>query len=192
MTGTMSASPEDAAPSAVRPKGSMDTLVVSYSLGGVTRRVANDIATALNADVDEIEDAVPRRGALGYLQSGIEALARGAPSIRTHRDPGKYALVVLGAPVWTRSMASPMRSYLFLHHRSLRQVAFFCTQRRNGAQYALDEMEAICGARGAPQLALSEREVAEHDYEAQVNEFVRALEQRYDFRASPTTFRHVG
>lgn len=170
----------------------MDTLVVSYSLGGVTRRVATDIATALNADVDEIEDATPRRGALGYLQSGLEAIARGAPSIRTHRDPGKYALVVLGTPVWAHTMASPLRSYLLMHHRSLEQVAFFCTQRRNGAQYALDEMEASCGARGAPRLALSENEVMANDYEAQVNEFVRALEKRYDFRAAPTTFRHVG
>lgn len=87
------------------------SLVVYYSLTGTNRRVAEALARDLGADLDPIEDVRPRRF-LGVLRGVLEALASGVPAIRYGKDPAQYELVVVGGPVWGRSVAPPLRAYL--------------------------------------------------------------------------------
>jgi hypothetical protein len=160
------------------------TLVVCYSLGGTTRRVAQELAEKLGADLDEIEDANPRKGVLGYVRSVVEAATRGLPSIRWRKDPRDYELVVLGTPVWTGTMAAPMRAYLFLHQpHLLARVAFFCTQAGRGGVHTVREMMALTGVEHAKSLVLLEDDVAAGRHRERLSSFAASLE------AKPHTFR---
>ena len=105
-----------------------NTLVVYYSLTGNTRHVAEAIAAALNADLEIIEDTFNRDTSLGRPRSAIEGLLGLRSSITPPKhDLSEYDLVVVGTPVWSARLSSPVRAYLSQQRASLKRVAFFCT-----------------------------------------------------------------
>src|SRR5512134_1660775 len=110
-------------------------LLVYYSRTGYTRTVAGELVAALDADVDQLDDARDRCGILGYLRCLREALKkRTIQLLPPAYDPANYDVVVLGTPVWAGNISSPLRSYVAAHKGRLEQVAFFCTQRGSGAE----------------------------------------------------------
>jgi flavodoxin len=156
-----------------------DILVVHYSLGGTTARVASEIAAALDADLGAIEDVVPREGRLAFVRALLEAVARGVPTIRAPLRLSDYPLVILGTPVWAGSMASPMRSFLVAHQRELRQVACFCTLAGHGDRNTLREMAALCGKEDAPTFSCTQSEIRDGRHRLRLRDFadrLRALE----------------
>jgi flavodoxin len=150
-------------------------LVVYYSMTGVTRGVGEDIAEALGADLSEVFDARPRTGWSRYVQAGVESVCRGLPAIRWERDPSDYELVVLGSPAWAGTMASPMRSYLFVHGRRLHEVAVFCTMRGRGGAATLTDMKALCHAPQAPTFAASVAEIRRDGHRKELAAFTESL-----------------
>jgi len=139
----------------------MKTLVVYFSRTGHTRLLAQQLAAALQADLDEIRDDTNRRGILGYLRSGSEAwFGRRARLRPPGRPPQDYELVLIGTPVWRMSVSSPVRTYLADHAAELKQVAFFATMGQFGAERAFGQMQAACGRAPLATLALRERQLA--------------------------------
>jgi len=97
----------------------MKTLVAFYSRDGHTKRVAEIIANALNAELDEIVDKKPRKGFLGFLRAGYDATRRKTTEISFTKNPTDYDIVVIGTPVWN-SRVTPAISNLpikFLHKK---------------------------------------------------------------------------
>jgi hypothetical protein len=137
--------------------------------------VARYIADALSADFERIEEPGSRAGLAGYARSALEALARGLPTIRTQKDPRDYALVVLGTPVWTGTMSSPMRSYLAAHAHQLQNAAFFAVMGGRGAEAAVQEMKFACGLQQAPSCVLTQGEVESDRFRQVCADFIRAL-----------------
>ena len=150
-------------------------LVVYYSLTGITQGVAQRIAAQCACESERIVDIHPRRGVVGYLRSGYEALARTTPSIApAARDPGDYGLVILGAPVWAGRLAAPMRSYLRAHAGRFRAAAAFCTMGGSGGEAVLDEIAALCGQPLTARIALSDSDIkGGHDRE-RIAQFIRS------------------
>ena len=76
-------------------------LVIFYSRTGATRRLAEALANALQADIEPITDRINRSGIFGYLRSVAESLQKRGASIEPMKtDPASYDLVVIGTPVW--------------------------------------------------------------------------------------------
>jgi flavodoxin len=135
-------------------------LVTYYSRSGHTRQIAERIANALDADVEELVDSGDRSGVLGYLRSGFEALfRRGAKIAAPTRELSTYALVVIGTPIWNLSVSSPVRTYLVDHQAALPEVAFFCTYGGSGASRAFAQMAELCGKQPIATLDVRERQL---------------------------------
>ena len=150
--------------------------MVCYSGGGHTRVLAHEIAAQCGADIDEIKDRVGRRGLTGYLRSVLESLlCLPAPIDGSRREPGQYDTVIIGTPVWSGRMASPVRAYLRRHRGEFRRVAVFCTATRGGQASVLDDVARLAGCRAAATLALTESEVALRRHWAAVTKFVRSV-----------------
>ena len=87
----------------------MKTLVVYHSRSGYTRRVAESLARRLDADLDEIVTAVPRRGPRGYLRCALESMLHLRTGIRApQHDPAAYGRVVIGGPGGVWGLSSPV------------------------------------------------------------------------------------
>jgi len=151
-------------------------LVVYYSRTGATRRLAEALANALQADIEPINDRESRSGIFGYLRSVAESLQkRGAPIEPMKTDPASYDLVVIGTPVWAWSVSSPVRSYLAAYRGRLPDVAFFCTMGGRGSERAFEEMQAIAGKAPRAGCAVTAREAASETYGARIAQFLEQL-----------------
>jgi len=138
------------------------TLIVFYSRTGHTRKLAGILARALDADVDEIRETRRREGLIGFLRSGYEAVRKVRPALlQPRRHPHAYARVVLGTPVWAAHVSSPVRSWIARHSADVRQVAFFCTYGRRGADETFAEMAQLLDHAPLATLKLTERQVHE-------------------------------
>jgi flavodoxin len=88
-------------------------LVVQYSRTGNTRRLAEAIVAATGWELETIVDTRDRSGVLGFLRSGLEAMLRRKSRLRpAQKDPREYDLVVIGSPVWDRSVSVPVRTWV--------------------------------------------------------------------------------
>ena len=59
----------------------------------------------------------------------------------TKKDPARYDLTIVGAPIWVQTISSPMRAYISRKRERFNRVAFFCTQDRSEADIALEEIQ---------------------------------------------------
>jgi flavodoxin len=154
----------------------MKTLLVVYSRTGTTRGVGRRIARACASAMREIKDVRSRRGPIGYLRSGFEAVKARLPAIKPLTvDPSAYDLVILGAPVWAGHIAAPMRTFLEQNKSRLRRIALFCTMGRSGSERALREMAEITGQIPLATLALVQDEIKTNIGVHKIHRFESAL-----------------
>lgn len=152
-------------------------LVIDYSRSGNTHKVAQAIAGACGADLEQIRDAKPRRGLWGWIRSGREAMRAIPGEIRQPRcDPATYDLVVLGSPVWAGHVSSPMRAYLSQVPGKLDCVALFVTEGGSGGPKALAEMTSLAGKQPVATLELRARELSS-DVHSRVRTFVERIQE---------------
>lgn len=121
------------------------------------------------------------------MRSCFESASRGLPAIGTSADPADYDLVVLGCPVWVRTMAAPMRTYLVSHQHALDRIACFCTTGGGGAEATLAEIRALCGAAGAPGFAARHAEVRSGDHRPRLDEFIETVSRLNGLEAVPSS-----
>lgn len=151
-------------------------LVIDYSRSGNTHKVAQAIAAACGADLEQIRDAKPRHGLWGWIRSGREAMRAIPGEIRPpKRDPVTYDLVVLGSPVWAGHVSSPMRAYLGHQSGKFACVALFVTEGGSGGPKVLAEMSALTGQQPVATLELRTRDLS-GDMGSRVATFVRRIQ----------------
>lgn len=152
-------------------------LVVYYSRSGFTKLVAQALAQALGADLEQLRDRKNRAGWIGYLRSALDAtfhrLTRLGP---ISSDPAAYDLVVVGTPVWNASVSSPVRTFLAQYGARFKNVAFFCTYGGSGSDRAFRQMAAVCGKAPLGTLAIRDREVDSPVQDGRIAELVERLE----------------
>jgi flavodoxin len=158
-------------------------LVVYFSRTGHARTLAEGIARALGADLEEIRDPTDRSGVAGYLRSGLEAILGVSAEIhRPRHDPARYDAVIVGGPVWNASVSTPVRTYLWLERDRLPALACFASFGGVGAERALAQMEAIARKRPVATLAVREIETAAGVPRERIKAFaaavLRGLERR--------------
>ena len=59
-----------------------DVLCMYYSRTGNTKKTMEEIAQALDAELVELQDGVPRSGVGGWLRCGLDAMRRTTKPIR--------------------------------------------------------------------------------------------------------------
>ncbi|MCC8400532.1 flavodoxin [Paraburkholderia sp. MMS20-SJTN17] len=124
-------------------------LVVYYSRTGTTRRVAQLLASELDADIEAVRECdgpEARNGASGYLRSLIDALRhRRAEVMPALLDVSAYDVVVVGGPVWAGGACAPVVAWLTLHGERIRHLALFCCEGARGSATAFKQMSEAAG-----------------------------------------------
>jgi flavodoxin len=155
----------------------MKTLVVYYSRSGNTRRVAQAIAGALGATLEELQEARDRSGALGYIRSGIDAVRKKAAELMPlTSDPVEFDLVVIGTPVWAFTMAPAVRTYIQQCGGKIKRAAVFCTLGSAGQDKTFRDMAAALELEPAATLALTEGQLKKAPLDDLVAGFVQLLQ----------------
>lgn len=93
----------------------MKNIVIYYSYGGNTRRVAETVRQALDADMAEIKTVRPYEGSYNdVVDQGKREIDSGfMPQIEPlNMDLDQYDTVILGSPVWWYTFAPAMKTFL--------------------------------------------------------------------------------
>lgn len=151
----------------------MNVLVAYYSRTNTTKTVGDEIAKALNADVEEIVSTVNYDGRLGYARAGKDGMTEKIIDLEDLKfDPANYDVVYLGAPVWAGKAANPIISYIKQNEGKFKDVKFFVTAGKNGFEGAFEEMEKYVGKTPQKTIPLTTKEIKKGEYKDKLNSFL--------------------
>lgn len=109
-----------------KAEGAGKVLVVYFSGGNASERVAEDLAALFSADVERLREKKRRaKGFLGFMGAGMDATFGFATRIEPPaRDPAAYDRVFVLTPVWSWSLCPPVRTWLGMNEGKLPPAAF--------------------------------------------------------------------
>ena len=140
----------------------MKSLVVYYSRTNTTRKLAEKIASEINADIEEIMPKVNYQGKIGYIRGGKDAMSEKIIDLEEMAyDPKDYDVVYVGGPVWASKAANPLISYL--NNKDFNNVKFFLTAGKSGFESSFKQMEKY-SKKPLNTLQLTTNEVKQDNY----------------------------
>lgn len=143
----------------------MNSLVVYYSRTNITKRLAENIAGKINADIEEIIPKVNYQGKIGYARGGKDAITEKIVELENLKyHPEDYDVVYLGAPIWAGKAANPLISYLKENEGKFKNVKFFVTAGGDGFGGGFEQMEKY-SIKPLKTLGLTTKEVKNDDYD---------------------------
>jgi flavodoxin len=153
-------------------------LIAYYSMGGNTRRLAEEIRAATDADIDEISEPEPRRGFRGVMRALFDAtLGRKPIILATEHDPADYDLLVIGGPIWARRLAAPVRTFAERYGPKAKQVAFFCTEGGKGAENGYSDLEQLSQHHAVATLTVDAGHLAPAAHRSDLGRFIAGLKR---------------
>ena len=118
-------------------------LVLYYSQTSNTKTVATEIATRLNADIEEIVPVVPYNGDFeATIQRCMKEREEGVvPEVKPlASDLAKYDVIFIGYPVWFGTFAPPVGAFLGQVDLSGKKVVPFCTFGSGGLESSMKDL----------------------------------------------------
>ena len=120
-------------------------LVLYYSQTSNTKAVAQEIATRLNADIEEIVAVNPYDGDFkATIDRSIQEREQGiTPEIKPlTADIAKYDIIFIGYPVWFGTYAPPVATFLDQVDLTGKKVVPFCTFGSGGLESSASDLAA--------------------------------------------------
>jgi len=163
---------EDIAP----VQGARRVLVVYFSQGSATRRVAEDLGELLGAEVERIVERKSRAGFFGFMGAGADATFGRATKIEApSKDPTAYDAVVVCTPVWSWHLSPPVRSWLLLFKGRLPRSVFVAVSGDTAPEKIVAMMEKASGAKAAAYAGFSDRDFEPENRAAYVDKMSRLV-----------------
>jgi flavodoxin len=156
----------------------MKTLIVFYSRTSTTKKIVEDLARRMGADIEELIDKKNRTGAIGYIFSGKDAMKELETEIvETKKSVEEYDLLIIATPIWAGKMTPAIRTYINRNVGKLKKVAFIAIQGANPPKQesVFAKLEEICKIRSGANLHLSTKQVVSGSYEQELKSFLDNL-----------------
>lgn len=161
----------------------MRAVVVVYSRGGNTLKVAEALAGSLGAKIAEIRCGRRYDGAFGLLRCVVDSVMRLRPAIEVAETAaGPNDLMVVAAPIWVGRTAAPLMAFLAGRPKSAGRVALVLTHGGSDPSRAFDEVERQVGEPLVARLAIREADVKADRFSGGLAEFVRRTTARVEDR----------
>jgi flavodoxin len=151
-------------------------LIVYYSRTGTTRKLAEAVQREMGGELLEVKTQRYQSGLRGYLLAGLDSILNREIPIQggVPRKSG-YDLVILGSPVWNRSLSAPMRTFMAQTPPKGRHFAHFLTYGGSGSSRAFEQLERLSRTPPEAKLAVTSEEIHDRRYLPKLHEFVRRL-----------------
>ncbi len=99
------------------------TLVVYYTSGNASERVAADLAVIFGAEIERIVERKPRNWT--FMNGGAAAMFGSTPKIEEPKhNPADYERVFVLTPVWAWRLSPPVKTWLKAHRGELPEAGF--------------------------------------------------------------------
>ena len=153
----------------------MKTIVVAYySRSGGTRKVAEQLAALLDADLEEIRESKDRSGALGLLSAAWDSTLKREANLTSEHNADGRKTVVLATPIWGFKPPPAVRSYIKKVNLAGKKVCAVCTCFAMGGDWVLDAIAQLVPGGLAARLALK-RPAADPNLAATLREWAKRM-----------------
>lgn len=128
----------------------MKALIVYYSYGGNTRRIAQRLQKELGCDLAEIETVTPYTDDYNSVvdQGQREVESGFMPELKPLPvDPAEYDAILVGTPTWWYTMAPAVRTFLNAHTWQGKTVIPFMTNAGWPGHVIADMKKCCKGAK---------------------------------------------
>ncbi|NPV42673.1 MAG: flavodoxin [Firmicutes bacterium] len=151
-------------------------LVAYYSRTGNTRCVAQKIKETIGCDIEEIIDKENRKGIIGFLKSGYQAL-KGIPAEieENSKEVSQYDLVVIGTPVWAGRVSCAVRRYIIKNKDKFKNLAYFSTQMGTNEDRVFEDMEELCGRKPLYKVRFTNKQIKNGEYAEKIKKLHEIL-----------------
>lgn len=167
----------------------MKTLIVFYSRTGTTKIVAEKLAKILHAAIEEVKDKKNRKGPIGYVGAGRDAMKKSLTRIETTKSKAEdYDLVIIGTPIWAWTISTPIRTYLTENKCRFKRLGFFCTMGSSDPKPIFREMAGIA-KKPIAAMGLTAKHVLKENIEKEVNAFAKKLQKNNDHEKASGTHK---
>jgi flavodoxin len=154
-------------------------LVVCYSRSGKTRKTSEEIANKLNADFEEIIDTKNRKGIIGFILSGRDALKKKSTIIKDIKyDPNSYDMIIIGTPVWASTISTPVLTYIEKFKNNFKNVCFFFTQGGNGKNKVFHDLIALSEKAPLAVTGIYGNDFKSQKLNSKIDEFVKQIKEK--------------
>ena len=123
----------------------MKCAVIYYSKSGVTRKIAEKVKAAFDADVYSVEPEKPYGGYISaVIRAGLEKLSGKAAALKTAAaDLSSYDVVFIGFPVWYGTLPDFLQEYIRGAAIAGKRVIPFATAGANGKESSLKTLKKL-------------------------------------------------
>ena len=129
----------------------MKTLIAYYSRDGHTHEVASAIADHIGADIYRIKERADRKGILGYLKAGKDAMTgKQADLINPLTDVKVYKRIIFCSPVWGWKPVPAVMTYIGLLDLQDKEAGTVVTMGGSCGKSLLIMDEAVKKQGGTP------------------------------------------
>lgn len=139
-------------------KGDTSTLIVVYSYSGNTRRAAQILQDVTGGDLLEINTRRDYAGGMAAMavQTRIECATGLLPGLDVELpDIEKYDRILIGGPVWSYTVATPLSRFLSEMDFTGKQIAPFWTDAGSPGEYESSFNSQVRGGEVLAGLGLS-------------------------------------
>ena len=154
-------------------------LCLYYSRTGTTREIMTQLSELLEAELVEIRDGKARKGAVGFLVSGMDAMKKSPEELlpmETAKPLGEYDHIILATPVWAGRCTSAVRSFLMAHGRELPEHVSYVITHMGDSPYetVYEQMDQYLKLPHVLGLSLQPKAADRHQ---KVYDFARAIRE---------------
>lgn len=154
----------------------MKTLIIYYSRTNFTKKIAEELAARLSADIHEVIDLKNRQGAIGFVLAGKDAVQKNLTPIKFPEiNLADYDLVIIGTPVWAGTMAAAIRTILTEKKDNLKNIACFATQGGKDLQRVFGEIEKVIDKKLVASEFFVTKEIVQKSYTDKLQGFIEQL-----------------
>lgn len=151
----------------------MRPLIIYFSRSGHTENIGKELASKIDADVEQIKDEKKRRGIIGWMRSGRDSIKKRTTSIqKLKHKPQEYDIVIVGTPVWAGDVPPATRTLLKKYHRRIENVAFFSTSKSGETTKLYSTMSKTVDVDPISTLSITEKEMKKENYKEKMDEFI--------------------
>ncbi len=161
----------------------MKTLIVFYSNTGNTLKLAKVLADKLESETLEIKDRRNRKGLIGFLRAGFDAITSNVTIIEDFNLKfADYDLVIIGTPIWAGRLTPAIRTFLIGNSEVFPEVAFFATHGCGGSSKALIQMEELVEKEPLACLSIEKSSLKDGSSEniQEVDKYVKTLQNKFE------------
>ena len=156
----------------------MRILIAYYSRTNFTKKLAEELATSLSADIEEVVDLKDRRGPLGFVMAGKDAVQNNLTEIKPiTKKVADYDLIIVATPVWVGTMATAIRTFLIKEKDNFKKVACLATQGGKDLQKVFTEIEKVIEQKLIANDFFVTKEIAQEKYRDKLASFIEKIKQ---------------